>query len=94
MTSQNKAKHINNSVRCKSKLHSVVNPCLGYWLTFRCGVEYYVRLPTHLVQELSVGTVYVYGRSCHIDTNSKWLCIFTIGTLNRPEMVAITVLVF
>ena len=49
------------SVVCESKLHSVVrssmHPCPGNLLAIRHAVVDCARLPTHLVQELIVGTV-------------------------------------
>ena len=54
-------------VHCESKLRSIikssVHPCHGNWVAIEHTVVYYARQPTHLVQELNVGTVYRTGMS-------------------------------
>ena len=37
-----------------------MHPCPGNWVAIRHAVVYYARAPTHLVQDLNVGTVHVH----------------------------------
>ena len=50
---------------CESKLcsgvRSYMHPCPGSRMAFGGAVVYSVELPTHLVQELNVGTVHIYS---------------------------------
>ena len=42
-----------------------MHPCPGNWVAIRHAVVYYAWAPTHLVQELNVGTVHVH-RLCDV----------------------------
>ena len=59
-----------------------MHPYPGNWVTIRRAVVYYVRAPTHLVQESNVGTVlYMYMYMCYVSMlNAYGYVIYILET--------------
>ena len=58
-----------------------MHPCLEYWVTIGREVVFLPGLPTHLVQELNVGTVWLPG----IDNETRQISIISIGAYTNID---------
>ena len=53
--------HVVSESKLRLVVRSCMHPCPGNWVAIGHAVVYFAQAPTHLVQELNVGTVYYFS---------------------------------